>query len=248
MRGSLHVYQDPPALAAGAARFIANLLVEAIRDRGRTTLVLSGGSTPRIVYERLGSSEFSGSVEWDKVHFFWGDERFVPHSAPESNFLMAKRALLDRVISVDDNVHRIMTNRDPVEAAAQYEKEITRFFILGEKELPIFDVVLLGLGEDGHTASLFPESSLLNEREALVGVATSTAFPHQRLTMTLPVMNHARHVLFLVTGMAKASILHKVLEGEAGQYPAMLVSPVSGDLHWFADRDAASFVRAKVQA
>ena len=248
MQGSLHVFPDLPALAIAGARFISDLLSRAMHQRGTATIVLSGGSTPRSIYERLGTTEGSDALDWSGVHFFWGDERCGPPDSPESNYHMANHAFLNRVGISESNIHRMMAERDPAEAALLYEQEIRSFFGITERQIPAFDVVLLGLGEDGHTASLFPGSPVLDERQKLVSTVTAGKFPTRRMTLTFPAINQARDIIFFVAGITKAEILRSVLEGSGTRYPAQLVAPAGGNLHWFADREAASLLSVGVQS
>jgi 6-phosphogluconolactonase len=233
----LRVAEDAAGLAASAAREFAARAARAVRERGRFAVALAGGSTPRAAYELL-AREHASEVDWRRVHFFFGDERPVPPDHPDSNYRMAQEALLSRVPA--GSVHRMRGELAPGEAARRYEEELRSFFA-GEK-VPRFDLILLGLGEDGHTASLFPHTEALDETARLVAANPVPKLGVTRITLTLPVINAARAVVFLVSGESKAEALRAVLEGPADSrsYPASLVQPGSGELLWLADRPAAT--------
>jgi 6-phosphogluconolactonase len=240
MKGRLEVFEAMPDLARGAAERITVLLTDAITSRGVSSLALSGGSTPRSVYELLGSDEFRSRIDWNRVHLFWSDERCVPQFMPESNYRMVNESLLTKVSIRESNVHRIAGERKPKDAALEYEQEIKRLFELKNGQLPEFDVILLGVGEDGHTASLFPGSAVIRERKRLVVAVYVKTLSVNRITMTFPAINNSVNVIVLVSGKAKASIFQKVLEEENHLYPAKRINPVSGNLSWLADTEAAS--------
>lgn len=191
----------------------------------------------------LGSDVFARKVDWTKVHLFWGDERCVPPSSPESNYRMVKESLLARLAVPERNIHRIIGELQPREAALHYEQKLEDFFGLVEDQFPVFDIVLLGLGEDGHTASLFPSHSVLHEHARLAIEVFVTRIAQHRVTLTLPVLNNALTVLFCVSGTGKAHIVREVLEGDTSSYPAQLIQPASGQLYWLVDREAASQLR-----
>lgn len=217
-------------------------------------VALAGGRTPRGVYERLAAragataaetaaTEAGPTPDWSRMHVFWGDERVVPPDHPESNYRMARESLLSRVPIPEAQVHRVQAELpDPDDAAEAYERTIREAFHLTPGEWPRFDLVLLGLGEDGHVASLFPGSTALAERRRLAVAPQVERLGARRVTLTLPVINHAACVLFLVSGGGKAAILRAVLRGEDGldRYPAQLVRPRNGSVLWLADRDAAA--------
>jgi 6-phosphogluconolactonase len=232
------VLPDPAAVAREAAECLAHLAREAVDSRGRFSVVLSGGSTPRTLYRLLAEEPYRGQVPWDGVHLFWGDERCVPPDDPGSNYRLAEEALLSRISIPPDNVHRVPGELQPAAAARAYDNLLQDFYC-GPR--PRFDLVLLGLGEDGHTASLFPGSPLLEERERLAAavVAQYQDRPAQRVTLTLPAINAARQVWFLVTGGTKAGIVRQVLEEPQGHLPAQRVSPTAGQLTWLLDAAAA---------
>jgi 6-phosphogluconolactonase len=240
MNGRLEIFRALPDVVRECTHRIVSVLNEEVRQKGTASFVLSGGTTPRSVYEALGADDARDRVEWAKVHLFWGDERCVPPSMPESNYRMAHEALIAKIGIPERNVHRIPAERSPQEAAHLYQAELKKVFSLRERQLPAFTLILLGLGEDGHTASLFPDTSAFQEHTRLVAEVYVESFKSSRITMTLPVINAALNVMFIVAGKGKASILREVLEGDIPRYPASLVNPSSGLLSWFVDRDAAS--------
>lgn len=235
---SLRVFDTPEELAEAAARDFAQRAEAAIRERGRFAVALAGGSTPRATYEVL-AREYADRVEWGRVHAFFGDERAVPPDHEDSNYRMAREALLGRVPV--GGVHRMRGELPPEEAAAAYERELREFFGEG---LPSFDLVLLGIGEDGHTASLFPETSALEVTDRLAVANPVLKLETTRITLTAPVLNAARAVDFLVAGEGKARALREILEGDADPraYPARLVRP-QGGAAWFVDRAAAALLK-----
>jgi 6-phosphogluconolactonase len=233
------VFSDPEAVAREAAQRFVHQAVAAIDVRGRFSVALSGGNTPGALYRLLAEEPNRQRVPWERVHLFWGDERCVPPDHPGSNYRLAAESMIDRVPIPPDNVHRLHGELKPEAAARLYAFDLVDFFC-GPR--PRFDLVLLGLGSDGHTASLFPGSPVLHERESLA-VAVEARYgdrPAHRVTLTLPAINAARHVLFLVTGEAKAEIVHCVLDDPAGDLPAQLVDPVAGQLTWLLDAAAAA--------
>jgi 6-phosphogluconolactonase len=241
------------ALAREAARRFVVAAKDSIGQRDRFMVALSGGRTPQSLYQLLSTEEWSAHVDWSKTHLFWGDERFVPQDDAQSNHRMARQALLSRIAIPPANVHPVPTGSGTAEeAAAAYERTLREVFG-GGKELPRFDLILLGLGENGHTASLFPGSTLLRETVRLVAAEFVTEAGNWRITMTLPLINHARKIMFLVAGAEKAEMLRRVLAGEfeagAGspwQYPAQLVQPDQGTLLWLVDSAAARLLPRQV--
>src|SRR5262245_58583806 len=236
---AVRVFGNAAELARAAAGEIASRIHETLRESERFTWALSGGSTPGSLYRLLAGDEFRARLPWRAIHFFWGDERHVPPDHAESNFRMARETMLDAVSVPAENIHRVHAEEPEAESAARlYEDELRAFFALAPSEFPRFDLVLLGLGKDGHTESLFPGSAAVHERERLVvapWVETQRAF---RITLTPPVLSHARCALFLVNGVEKATALHAVLEGrrEPDRYPAQAVE---GNRLWLVDRAAA---------
>jgi len=232
----------PQDLFQAAADEVIRAATDAVAQRGRFTIALSGGSTPRNLYSLIAANASSG-LPWDRMFFFWGDERHVPPDDPDSNYRMAKEALLSKIPAPQANIFPIPAeNPDASVAAEAYEQTLRKFFALAPGEFPRFDMILLGLGPDGHTASLFPETAALEEKSRLVVANRVEKLKTSRITLTLPVLNAARCVAFLVSGTDKAAVLHEVLEGSAPgkEYPSKLVLPSAGKLIWFVDRAAAS--------
>jgi 6-phosphogluconolactonase len=233
------VLADAAALAHEAAGRILEQAELAVASRGRFSLVLSGGSTPAGAYGLLAEEPYRSQVPWDSVHLFWGDERCVPPEDERSNYWLARQAFISRVPIPPDSVHRIRGELAPKAAAQAYRRELEDFFC---GPLPRFDLVLLGLGSDGHTASLFPGSDALDAL-ADVAVAVEAEYedrPVQRVSLTLPAINAARQALVLVSGAAKAKIVARVLGSRGGALPAEQVSLTAGQLIWLLDEDAAS--------
>ena len=233
------IWRDEEAAALAAADLITSLAASAGNDD--FCIALAGGDTPRLLYQILASEPYVSRIRWHNWHVWWGDERSVPPDAPYSNYNMAKQAMLDR-LPTQPHVHRIIGETVPEAAARAYERELRNYF--GKRE-PVMDLILLGMGEDGHTAALFPGSPVLHETHRYVAPGVAPQDPRERVTLTLPVINAARHVLFLVTGRDKASALRAVVaaDGEdASRPPAALVQPVSGSVHRFVDEAAASYL------
>ena len=220
----------------GAEQFVAAAR-QAIAAQGRFSVALSGGSTPKGLYLLLATPEFASRIDWTQVHLFWGDERCVPPDHPESNFRMVKDALLSRIAIQSENVHRMIGEDEPMRAAASYEAELRQFFS-PPSGLPRFDLILLGLGEDGHTASLFPDTAALSETQAWVLHTYVEKLKANRLTLTFPVINNAAEVSFLVSGASKAPIVKEILTNGRSGYPAARVRPAHGQLRWFVTSDS----------
>jgi 6-phosphogluconolactonase len=232
----------PQELFAAAAEEVVRTANEAVAQRGRFTVALAGGSTPKSLYNLLATNART-TLPWDRMFFFWGDERHVPPIDPESNYRMAEEAMLSKVPVPPGNVFRIKTeNPDAAAAAEDYEQTIRKFFALGPGQFPRFDLILLGMGPDGHTASLFPGTTALQEKSRLVVANWVDKMKTHRISLTLPVLNAALCVTFLVSGTDKAPALKAVLEEDvpAEQYPAKLIKPNDGKLIWLIDRAAAS--------
>jgi len=226
---------------AAAAEFIA-LASAAIRDHGKFTVALSGGSTPKSLYSVLARS----ALPWDKIFFFWSDERHVPPDHPESNYRMAKEALLSKVPVPPENIFRVRAEEKNANVVAKdYEEALKLFFRLRPGEFPRFDLILLGLGPDGHTASLFPNTAALNETKLLVVANWVEKFKANRITFTYPVLNNAACVIFLVSGADKADMVRTVLEDGRADLPSQRVHPVNGRLLWLLDKGAASKLSKK---
>ncbi len=232
----------PQELFHAAAEEVLSCAKKAIAARGGFTIVLSGGSTPKSLFNLIAANAAT-SVDWSKVFFFWGDERHVAPTDADSNFRMADETLLSKISVPAGNIFRIPAeNPDAGAAARAYEKTLNEFFALKAGEFPRFDLILLGMGPDGHTASLFPETEALQERSHLVVANWVEKLKTFRITLTVPVINAAREVAFLVSGGDKSPALREVLQGKASpeKYPSKLVRPGEGKLLWFLDRAAAS--------
>jgi len=237
---NLEIAKDANALARDAALIVLAESDSSIAERGVFTIALSGGSTPKRLYELLADrhEEFRSKLAWERIQFFWTDERHVGPEHPDSNFRMTNEALLKVVPVPSDNVHRFMTENPNAEVVAEeYEKQLHRYF---PNSVPRFDLVLLGLGPDGHTASLFPNTTALGEHQRLVCAVWVEKFKAFRLTMTLPVLNNSRTIVFLVSGEEKAQILSDMLEGPPAQFPAQAIKPTNGKVIWLVDEPAAA--------
>jgi len=251
------VCRDIAELSRQSAERFSQLAREFVEAVGRFTVALSGGSTPKHLYSLLASPDYKNQIPWNDVELFWGDERCVAPDHPESNFRMAEEALLSKIKIPAENIHRMPGERSPQVAAAEYEKELQKFFGLKSGALPRFDLILLGIGEDGHTASLFPGSEALaddrpsqshrgrmgTETARLVVAPFVAKLNSYRLTLTLPILNNAANVWFLVTGAGKVDAVKQVFSGSA-DLPAAMVQPVHGSLTWFFTRDAATGIPA----
>jgi 6-phosphogluconolactonase len=239
---NVQILSDLEAISHEAASLFVNASRNSIATRTKFAVAISGGSTPRRLYTLLSNPPYCDQVDWHKVHFFWADERCVPKEDEASNFKVAFERLLSKVPIPGGHIHRIKGEEDPEKAATDYEADIREFF--GASGLPVFDLVLLGLGEDGHTASLFPGSKSLDETTRLA-VAVYLDKPNQsRITLTVRVLNNAAQILFLVAGSSKAPVLSEILsDGEKKKdFPAGRIKPVRGTMTWLIDREAAARV------
>lgn len=243
MRRSVQQFNAAEELHRHAAATIVALLGKAIDERGSATLVLSGGSTPKAVYGLLGREPLCTQIRWDVLHVFWGDERLVPPTHPESNYRMAREAFLATVPVPGTNIHRIESELPPEVAADRYERVLKDFFPARGTDAPRFDVLLLGMGNDGHTASLFPGTAALDEHHRWVADVFVPQLNTHRVTLTFPAINRARTVLILVSGKEKAATLAEVLGDAARRYPVQHVRPVDGELLWLVDGDAATLLQ-----
>jgi 6-phosphogluconolactonase len=242
------VYPDNDSLISGAADFITDLAIRALAERGRFTLALSGGNTPRPVYARLATAEYRDRIDWSKVLVFFGDERCVPPDDPQSNYLMVRTALLDHVPLPPENIYRIRGEDAPEKAAADYTDVLQNTFGGDQIAGPPtegFDLILLGMGDNGHTASLFPGLVKVMETFRWVMALYVEVVGMWRVTMTPVVINAARQVAFLVSGANKADMLQRVLEGpyQPVVLPSQIIKPGSGELHWLVDEPAAAKLR-----
>jgi 6-phosphogluconolactonase len=245
----LVVVADQAALALKAAELFAETADRAMARAGRFTAALSGGSTPKLLYSLLAAEPYRSRVPWRQTHVFWGDERCVPPDYPDSNFGMAKATFLDRVTVPPEQVHRMQAEREDLDVAArEYEADIARTFgVPPTGEPPTLDLILLGMGADGHTASLFPHTEALHETRRWVVRNYVPKVAANRLTMTAPIINRGAMILFLVAGTDKAHVFREVLEGPADpeRLPSQLIRPVAGHLTWLADQAAAGQLGGK---
>ncbi len=245
-RTTVKIFPDPQALALAAADLLVDVANKATQAHGMFSVALSGGSTPQLLYKLLGSEPFSERVDWSKTHIFWGDERCVPPDNPESNYLKAKQALLDHIPIPPENVHRILTELTPEQAAEDYEETLLRFFSSlsddEERAQASFDLVLLGMGDDGHTASLFPGTSVIHEDTRWVRALYVDKLAAWRVTLTPAILNRSKHVVFLVSGAGKSYTLQRVIYGSymPDRYPSQVIRPEKGNLTWLVDEAAAS--------
>lgn len=233
----VHIFKDLDELSRAAAEMFVDLVNQSIAAHGRFSLALSGGQTPRQLYGILAEAPFRERIHWQAVHIFWGDERCVPANDPRSNALMAQEALLNHVPVPSSQIHSVQGDLLPAQAAEQYEAKLRDFF--GEQP-PVFDLILLGLGDNGHTASLFPHTPVLDEKKRWVAEVYVAEQEMYRVTFTAPLINQAHQVIFLVSGAEKALALREVLEGayRPQQYPAQLICPASSHPIWLVDKAA----------
>lgn len=230
----VEVLPDMGALIERSRDLVLSKIQQAIHDRDRCTIAIAGGGTPKPLYEAIASQQ----LPWEKIHVFWGDERYVPPEHPDSNQRMAREAWLDKVPIPAANVHPMPTSgNDPSADAHLHELELEKFFQMPEDEFPAFDVILLGIGDDAHTASLFPHTDALQVKDRLVTVGNKDGQP--RLTFTVPLINHAHCVIFLVAGASKKNAIAHIFAASASEntYPSRLIQP-SGELWWLLDRSA----------
>jgi 6-phosphogluconolactonase len=240
-RPDIRIFADRRALATALSSYVAQAAEASSAARGRFCIAFSGGSLIETISPVLGTAPLRDCIAWSAWQVFWADERWVPPISPDSNFGLARRLLLSRVGVTEEQIHAVDTSKSPDEAARAYESEMKKVFQVATGAFPRFDLVLLGLGEDGHTASLFPGHPALEEgRRWAVPVYNAPKPPPVRITLTLPVINYARRVVFVTAGAGKASIVSKVLDPTEGQskLPVQRVRPSEGDLHWFIDRPA----------
>ncbi len=237
------VLETAEALAVRAAEEIAHLAGDAICTHGEFTFCLTGGATPVPIYELL-ATRFHHSIDWSEVQFFWGDERCVPPDDAASNFGMAHRTMLSKLDLRSDQIHRMRGEAPPEQGAAAYENDLQSFFKITAGELPSFNLVMLGLGDNAHIASLFPHMPALHERNRLAIAVEVDAPQRHRISLTAPVINQAGYVLFVVSGAGKAEAVKHVLDDppDPDSYPAQLVAPERGHVLWLLDREAASLL------
>ena len=236
MQKFVEIQENKTALIERSLEIVLSKLQTAIESKGKASIVLSGGSTPKPLYEALSNQ----ALPWEKIHVFWGDERYVPSTHSDSNQLMARQAWLDRIDIPASNIHAMPTESgEPTADAQKYETELREFFQICDGEFPVFDLILLGMGDDGHTASLFPHTDALTVSDRLITVGNKDGQP--RLTFTASLINQASCVLFIVAGENKRPALREIFAAEADNriYPARLIQP-EGELWWLLDRSAAT--------
>jgi 6-phosphogluconolactonase len=244
---NLEIAADEVALAHRAAQLFLDHSLAAVQASGTYSVALSGGSTPRRLYQLLANPDepYRAQCPWSHMHFFWSDERHVPPDHKDSNFRMADAAMLSRVPVPVENIHRIPgENPHAGDAAKQYEATLRNVFHLSADERPRFDLILLGLGTDGHTASIFPGSDVVDETQRLVAAPWVEKLENYRITLTMPVLNSAACVVFLVSGAEKAAIVRAILnpDRDASRLPAREVAPLDGTLLWLLDQSAANLI------
>jgi 6-phosphogluconolactonase len=247
MNIEIKIFPQPAALAEALAEGLLTASLQTKKAGRSFNLVLAGGSTPRGVYEYFSKPEYKESIPWDVIHFFWGDERCVPGDHKDSNYKMAQQALLDPLAIPSKNIHRIHGENAASEEASRYAEEIKRHCHLADGEMPRFDWILLGLGTDGHTASLFPAVEAVEDPAGICAVAVQPESGQKRITLTLNVLNHAKRVSFIVTGESKAQVVAEILNQsqQSQHYPAAQVHPEQGKLEWFLDQEAAAKLQNK---
>ncbi|MDE3185788.1 MAG: 6-phosphogluconolactonase [Bacteroidota bacterium] len=234
----LHIFDDKEILSEQLAEWICDLISDTLKHQQFFTIVLSGGGTPKMLYQKLASEKFKARIDWQRIHVFWGDERVVPFSDERNNAKMAFDFLLNHVDIPASQIHIMRTDIEPNFAVAEYRKKLHTFF---DSTGHSFDLVLLGMGDDGHTLSLFPGSLLIDEHYRWVNSVYNEQQQMYRMTLMPLLVNKAGKVVFMVDGEKKAGVLEKVLEGEykPAEFPAQLISPENGELHWFLDKAAA---------
>jgi len=235
----LQVYSDAQQLSQAAAKWIAGLIAETLKVRDRFTIALSGGSTPKLLHKILAATPYKDQIDWSKMHIFWGDERAVPFEDDRNNAKMAYDTLLNFVPVPPSQIHVMRTDIEPEESAIEYEKILHQYF---DKTSNTFDLVLLGMGDDGHTLSLFPGTAIVHEEKAWAKAFFLPAQDMYRITLTKTIVNKAAYIAFLTTGTGKAHALKEVLKGAYNPdlYPSQEIKPVNGELHWFVDEAAAA--------
>ena len=234
----LHIFENPEDLSENLAEWICNLVEEKLREQQSFSLVLSGGGTPKTLYEKLASEKFKSRIDWERIRIFWGDERVVPYSDDRNNAKMAFDLLLNHVKVPPSQIHIMRTDLEPNFAVTEYRKMLHSYF---DSTHHSFDLVLLGMGDDGHTLSLFPGSQIIEDNYHWVDSVFNEQQEMYRITLMPVIVNKARKIIFMVDGEKKADVLKKVLEGkhQPTELPAQLIKPDPGELHWFLDKAAA---------
>ncbi len=242
MKRKIIIEPDLDQLSRRGADIFSRMARECVRLRGFFAVALSGGSTPRTLHRMLCEAPYLSDIPWKDIHIFWADERCVGVGDPANNYGTARADFLDRTPAPENQVHPMPVDLSPAQGAIAYEREVMEFFKVRMSPIPVFDLIFLGIGADGHTASLFPGQSALMERKRLVVSVRGGTPDVERLTMTLPLLNNARQIVFLVSGRNKASILKRILEGPMADIPAQRVQPVQGFVTWILDQMAASLI------
>lgn len=240
----IKIFETPEELSRAAAEIFVKSAKESIGSKGRFLVSLSGGSTPKRVFEILAEDRYSARIDWANIHFFWGDERCVPLNHPDSNAGMTFKALFNKITIPDNNIHVIKGDMPPREAAIEYNGILNSFFV---NQNETFDLVFLGMGTDGHTASLFPYTPVLEEKTSSVKEVYLEELGKFRVTITKDVINKSGKVVFLVSGENKAEVLNEVMYGEHNfkKYPSQLIKPLTGELIWFIDESAAKVIKQR---
>lgn len=238
----LHIHKDPTAVSHALAAWITDNIESTLTTQDRFTWVVTGGNSPKLLYELLAAAPYRERIDWQKLHIFWGDERAVPYEDARNNARMTFEQLLNHVPVVKEQVHLMKTDLSPEASATDYEQILHQYF---GTEGASFDLVLNGMGDDGHTLSLFPHTPVIHETAAWVKSFYLDAQSMYRITLTAPVVNRAKKVAFLTFGANKANALKEVIKGERNvdQYPSQIIQPTSGELHWFVDEAAAVDVK-----
>jgi len=238
----IKVYDSLASWADSTANWISQYIQYAIQERGRCTICFSGGKTPAAVYEKLASAPHLNAIAWEYLYGFWGDERSISPDRPDSNYSMVKEALLDKVPIPAANILRIKGELPPDQAAVAYENVLQDFFQVSSPAIPVIDLILLGVGNDGHIASIFPRSELIDETDKWVSATYVRRLNSWRVSMTPVILNHARQIAFLATGKRKAEVLDLIWRktGNPTHVPAMIIRPDNGTLTWHVDHEAAS--------
>ena len=238
------IFKNSKVVADFAIKRWREISLQSIANRGFFAVALSGGETPVYFYKRLSS--YNGTLPWDRTHIFWADERYIPPDNNDSNYYLIKEHLLKSIHIPEKNIHPVPTQEETLDRSAKkYEEDIRRFFALGDDTFPEFDLIMLGIGEDGHTASLFPGTLSIQEQKRLAIPVITERFPKERISLTLTVINNAKNIIFLVNGVHKASIVKEILEDKKSAHPAALVEPKDGTVLLVMDRKAASLLSHK---
>jgi 6-phosphogluconolactonase len=235
----LHIYKDAEETTIALADWIKALIQQTLEVKDRFTIALSGGETPKKLYQKLASVPYREIINWNRLHIFWGDERVVDFVDERNNAKMAYDTLLSKVAIPHEQIHKIRTDISPDESAKHYQNILHNYF---DNKQTTFDLVLLGMGDDGHTLSLFPDSENFSGNNSWVKAINSKE-KGERITLLPSVVNQSSAIAFLITGEKKAPVIKEVLEGKEQKYPAQLIQPINKELHWFIDREAAKYLK-----